>query len=570
MPYIVQDSASGAKTLIFRGERDVRIHSAFDPLRDAERAVASFDPAKKGIIVVLGLGLGYHLRLLSDRFPDRTVIAIEHDRELVDIVRRECPENLSGAAVICDENDLPSIFEQFDVSSFRGFALFTHRPSYSLSSVFYDTIVTEMNRYVSSKISDLLTRFEFEEKWAVNILSNLPMVFKESCVGDFFGAFKGRPGIIVSAGPSLKKNAALLAELSDKALITCVDTPFKVLFKMGISPHIVMSLDAQKYSVRHFLGIADTRPYLLSDLVSCPKVGAIYKGRVIASTTSKYYDNAQGTVSRETTPLVDWIERYVPQIGDVQSGGSVATSLFDFLLNAGCDPIILVGQDLAYTGREIHTSGTYHNDEWLTMTSRILNLDTINQRVVRKRKISYVPAWGGREDVITDFVLSIYRQWFEDSCKKVPVRVINATEGGARIDGADEMTLRQAADLITASNVSPRTVLDAIYDSRTLKNSTAFLEAARHAVTKFEHLKTFSGKEDSPEAERAARNSLADKDLPMIFSPFLKKTNAYLNRHPDMDEHKAFTLITRDIIRASAILSKIVPDCISAIESDHK
>ena len=132
MPYIVSQSASGAKTLLYRGEREVRLHSAFDPLKDAQRAVGAFDPGKKGIIVVLGLALGHHVKLLSEKFPQCTVIAVEKDREVIAIARKECPENLKRAIVISGSEDLPTVFEQIDVSAFRGFAFFTHRPSYSL------------------------------------------------------------------------------------------------------------------------------------------------------------------------------------------------------------------------------------------------------------------------------------------------------------------------------------------------------------------------------------------------------------------------------------------------------
>ena len=569
MPYIVSQSASGAKTLLYRGEREVRLHSAFDPLKDAQRAVDAFDPGKKGIIVVLGLALGHHVKLLSEKFPQCTVIAVEKDREVIAIARKECPENLKRAIVIGGSEDLPTVFEQIDVTAFRGFALFTHRPSYSLEPSFYDSLIVEMNRYVSSKISDLLTRFEFEEKWASNILSNIPHLYRGACVGEFFGAFRGYPGVIVSAGPSLKKNVRLLEELSDKALICCVDTSFKVLTRLGITPHIVMSLDAQRYSVRHFLGIDADKPYLLSDLVSCPKVNDIYRGPLISSTTSKYYDSADGTVKRETTPLMDWVEQYIPGIGDVQSGGSVATSLFDFLLNAGCDPIILVGQDLAYTGREIHTSGTYHNDEWLTLTNRTLNLDTINQRVVRKRKISYVPQWGGNGTVLTDFVLNIYRQWFEDSCAKVNVKVINATEGGAHIEGAEEKTLREIISNAKPQKRTPKEILDSIYSARAKRDSKPFLDAAEHAEATMKSLASFAASPDSPEAVSAAHAALSDAMLAPIFSPFLKKTNAYLNRHPELGEEHAFSLITKDVIRAAGILSVKLPACRAGIISEN-
>jgi hypothetical protein len=61
-----------------------------------------------------------------------------------------------------------------------------------------------------------------------------------------FGAFSGYPGIIISAGPSLRRNVDLLKGLRDRALLVCVDTAYKVCSRRGIIPHIVMTLDARR------------------------------------------------------------------------------------------------------------------------------------------------------------------------------------------------------------------------------------------------------------------------------------------------------------------------------------
>jgi hypothetical protein len=120
-------------------------------------------------------------------------------------------------------------------------------------------------------------------------------------------------------------------------------------------------------------------------MVSCPDILEHFTGKKIISTTSKYYQDSTGSTLRETTPVMDWIEQYTESPGDIQSGGSVATSAFDLLLNMGCNPIILFGQDLAYTGREIHCSGTFIMTTGCKIT-RLKNLDTINQNVIRKER----------------------------------------------------------------------------------------------------------------------------------------------------------------------------------------
>ena len=67
--------------------------------------------------------------------------------------------------------------------------------------------------------------------------------------------------------------------------------------------------------------------------------------------TAKFQVDASGKPFREVTAGGDIVTEKIGDIGDVQSGGSVATSAFDILRQMGFSPIYLVGQDLAYTGR---------------------------------------------------------------------------------------------------------------------------------------------------------------------------------------------------------------------------
>ena len=68
------------------------------------------------------------------------------------------PDTFNLVKIINLQNDISYLFESGNFSEFNGFALYTHRPSYLLNKDFYDDFVTDINRYASSKISDLLTR----------------------------------------------------------------------------------------------------------------------------------------------------------------------------------------------------------------------------------------------------------------------------------------------------------------------------------------------------------------------------------------------------------------------------
>jgi hypothetical protein len=380
-------------------------------------------------------------------------------------------------------------------------------------------------------------------------------------VKSLFGKFKGYPGIIVSAGPSLKNNVKTLQAAKDRALIVCVDTALKILLHHNIHPHIVMTLDAQKHSIKHFLGIPETNSVLLADMVSFPAILRTYRGRTMVSTTAKYYSGRDGIMKREATPSINWIESFAEPVGDIQSGGSVATNVFDLLLNLGCSSIILIGQDLAYTGREIHCSGTHHNENWIPGINRFTTLDSINQGVIRKRKIKYVEAFGGNGTVISDYVFDLYRGWFEDSAQKVSLDVINATEGGARIRNTREMTLSRAIREMPSQNRTPEQIINTALEGAQSPAPEKLLENIHAAIAELQGLQHLSEQENrnSPSSiSDEVQDRLQSFTMRELLSPFLKRTFVYLARKHDTPPEKAASMVYRDIVSASEKVIQIL------------
>ena len=561
--YVLSMTPGGMHTLAYRNGREVRIHSAYDPAREAERGVAAFSIGRATMIAVSGIGLGYHLQALKAAFPGIPIVAAEHDAEVVALARKACPRHLEGVTVIVPGADLSAVFEELDIAGFRGMARYEHRPSYLLYPEYYDSVMREMGQYASSKMSDLLTRFEFEERWVENILANLPRLFTAGRVASLFGKFPGCPGVIVSAGPSLRKNVRVLDRMRDRALIVAVDTAAPVLARSGVAAHLIMTLDAQKHSIKHFLGLDGGGAALIADMVSYPPVVRSYRGPAIMSSTTKYYNAADGTMKRETTPLMGWVEKYVEPIGDLQSGGSVATSAFDLLLNLGCSPIILVGQDLAYTGREIHCSGTHHYGEWLPRATRLGGLDSMNQSIIRRRKIKYVPAYGGSGKVISDFVFDLYRGWFEDSAGKVSVPVINATEGGARIRNTEEVDLSALAERLPAPDPSPADLLARAFADGTRERPDRLVAAMKAAISGLEEVRAAAGRAIDDRGQVPAVDELANReDTALILRPFLRKARTFLTRY-NAEPAEAERLMLTEVRSAAA---RLVPVLSGALE----
>ena len=111
------------------------------------------------------------------------------------------------------------------------------------------------------------------------------------------------------------------------------------------------------------------------------------------------------------------------------NGGSVATAAFAFMRFLKQKRIILIGQDLASANGVTHAGGDNDNTRY-------------NETTVE----GY---YGGTVTTRSDWLG--YLRWFEREIQTINendegIRVIDATEGGAKIHGAEIMTLQQAID----------------------------------------------------------------------------------------------------------------------------
>ena len=122
------------------------------------------------------------------------------------------------------------------------------------------------------------------------------------------------------------------------------------------------------------------------------------------------------------------------EIYQLPGGGSVATLAFSLVCHLGFDKIILVGQDLAFTGNKSHADGTFKETMAVEDTKDFLMVPGNVEKMVPTRE---------------DF--DNYRKWFEEFIEYwkgiKDVQFINATEGGALIKGTQIMTLKDAISL---------------------------------------------------------------------------------------------------------------------------
>ena len=278
--------------------------------------------------------------------------------------------------------------------------------------------IKELSRYTDNFFVSFHTRRLLQEHVAQNVLYNLPYVAEGYNTMQLSKVIPNKgAAVLVSAGPSLDKNIEELRRAKNHLFIIAVDTAVKPLLKRGISPDVFITLDGRKP-----LDLLDGAFQLsvISNSVARYELLDRQKGKKIF-----FFDGYQ-------LPLDLYIENggILPAVA---IGGSVACSGFSLLYKMGFETVILVGQDLAYTDNKSHADGTF------------------KEKMPEENTDHMIRVKGNYQDTVPTLTnLKIYLEWFVDYIKGAKqhgkFRVINATEGGAYIEGTELMTLKDAFD----------------------------------------------------------------------------------------------------------------------------
>ncbi len=87
------ETKKGGLSLRVTGEDGLSktLHSLYDPEAEASSIVDAFDFDGKGILVILGLGLGYHVAEFSRKYPEAEILVIEAFHEIWEIAKEYGP-----------------------------------------------------------------------------------------------------------------------------------------------------------------------------------------------------------------------------------------------------------------------------------------------------------------------------------------------------------------------------------------------------------------------------------------------------------------------------------------------
>lgn len=356
-------------------------------------------------IIVFGGANGVWIENIDMITTGKEVLIVEPDKELFEALihkKYNVNKNIISVTNMDDDNFYENMVASVNKSNFEVLVFGNYDMVYKDEfKKFIDNVIW---MFTDIQIGENTSKY-FSKIWFNSFLNNIPYVLEAEIVDSYKDAFKNKPAIIVSAGPSLDKNLKYLKENEDKFIIISAGRTLNTLKRAGIKADFSCIIDASEAMYNVFKPSLDMDIPLLMNEETSEKIVKEYKGKKIFFNTKEFL-NASGEIFGFNTEVLF-------------QGGSVAHACTSFAKLLGCDPIAFIGQDLAYTHNKLHSDNSVAENESNTTASTEIYVKGVVE-----------------EKILTSQELNMFRERLELFIKlHRETTFINCTEGGANIEG---------------------------------------------------------------------------------------------------------------------------------------
>ncbi len=429
--------------MITASEGGVRLHSGYNPEREACGAVSRDEVFSKSAIVFYGFGLGYHVIECAKKIR-------EIDRQCGLGIQRDGGSQCGGATprLILIEPDVAHFFAAMTVLDWttvfevENLVLAVGAPAESVlplledgskvnigdtgvsdsyffdipaftahAAAYFDAVRAIVKRNQRKNEINAATLKKFGRLWCRNSLKNLGELSKRgfvSCLENKAYDDEGNalPFLIIGAGPSLETILPYIKELQERCVTVCVETALHALLKCGVQPDFVILTDPQFWAYRHIAGLRAPESVFITEVSAYPSVFR-FECRNLLLCASQFPVGAFTQTKLRLTP------------GNLGTGGSVASSAWNFARLAGAREIFTAGLDFAFPNKQTHIKGSSAEQTWHTLANRLTSPDKFTAAALFCANVTISRDYTG-SPVLTDSRMKMFAWWFEARLASCP------------------------------------------------------------------------------------------------------------------------------------------------------
>jgi len=424
-------AATGKKGLTTLQAGEKFFHDQDNPLKEAENLIQHLHNVKNhSDILFYGLGMGYQIRAFAEQYPDTPFSIYEPVPEIIyqflchaDL--KQLPLNLLKNIYIESKPEEMNPLLTGIVRRVRNSILIIDLPAYK--SIFPDkhqAFFSLFQKRLEERCSYLGANHAFQKRWTINSTKNFIYILNTpDILIEKKDSFKNMPAILVASGPSLEEEIDNLRRIREEGLayIFSVGTAINALVLQGVYPHAACTYDPTEENQ------VLCREVLKRGISSIP---LIFGSTVGYESLAKYPGPKLHMLINQDTPAAFYLK---PVNSDnlefINDAPTIAIITLQLLYKLGFNPVILVGQNLAYLNRKDYTPGSTH-------PSLEASQQTLDQAVPVK------DVYGNQVGSNRNYIQM--RKQLEQylSCVQ-DLQVINTTKGGAHIEGTRFQTLEE-------------------------------------------------------------------------------------------------------------------------------
>lgn len=406
------------------GRKSTSLHRTENIAAEMEEWIKPLSLDAIDVLVVLGIGMGHSYRALKEWLkarPERALVYIEEDLGVLELLARSGDaEDLFAdpqvhLKIALDQSDWEHILEEIPL----------HFPTEKIEMAFLESYYTitkeraekERLRLLrnAASFTALMADALHTEKLMANLVANFRRLKDCSLANAWAGKLRGMPAIICGAGPSLQASLPLLKEAGDKACIFAGGSTIAALTSQGVEPHLAMAVDPNPEEYFRFkTHNAFAAPFLFCNRL-LPDVFATLNGPLSylkAETGGELESWMDGILNIQEHPIGPELDR---------EAMTVTTLALALAYSLGCDPIICVGVDLAYTGNKRYADGV--------LPDASISLETMSAAKASEKPMERIDRLGNPILTLVKWVMeSASMSAF--AAHRTTTRFYNATEGG--------------------------------------------------------------------------------------------------------------------------------------------
>jgi Uncharacterized protein conserved in bacteria len=508
--YPIEDTKDGHHTFRYDNKgKKIYINSKYDVNNEIDMLLKNIDFEKDSLFIVYGIGLGYHIKELIKRSSPRSMIfVIESNLEIMNTyLKNEELLDICSGKVSLYFGDEKRIIAEINSNVFNFHVMRLSVNCIPIVMLSYYSIYGEWINHINKRIIDLfkLTLFHLGNDIEDTIIGlnnnfiNMKELIKSPSIEIVKDKYKDMPAIIVSAGPSLDKNIKELKNAQGKALIFATDAVISTLKKNNIIPDAIFSIERviETYDAFYKDNIVDKETVFIGPPVVAKEI------------LDKLKSNKKLLCLKQNEKINEWINQDILNENRLlYMGTSCAHVALAFAKYVNANPVIFVGQDLAYT-----KDGITHSEHV-----------EIKAKVEDEEEILYVESVDGEmlptSEAFKNFLVFLEAEIAKDNSNRL---YIDATEGGAFKHGTKIMKLKEA--LLEYCNESVPRLNSLVPDTNNfdMNKYNKAIEELKKLEQKFNNLK-IECKKQLKDLNKLEKKLIDDKvNLKEVFKKLIKK-----------------------------------------------